>query len=245
MDCINNPAILATDVRALVIKDTNIFAGTLSNGVFRTTVNDTNWTTANNGLTNKEISCFAIKDTSIFAGTAGGIFLSTDNGNHWISKGLSSVEVLNICINDTNILVGTDLDGIYLSTNNGTTWNNFCDGLTYSTVTSFVIIGDTIFAGIDGGGVWKRALSELSSIEKINNNLDNIAVYPNPATDNITVETYQKVTIEILNMQGQPIQQQKIQQGKTDIDISGLAKGVYILRLCRNDRAEVTRIVKE
>ena len=45
------------------------------------------------------------------------------------------------------------------------------------------------------------------------------------------------------NPQVQQLQQQ-LQQGKTDIDISGLAKGVYILRLCSNDKTEVAKIVK-
>jgi hypothetical protein len=70
-------------------------------------------------------------------------------------------------------------------------------------------------------------------------------VYPNPVVDNITIESSQKATEEILNIQGQTILQQTVQQGKTDIDISGLAKGVYILRLCSNDKTEVARIVKE
>jgi hypothetical protein len=38
---------------------------------------------------------------------------------------------------------------------------------------------------------------------------------------------------------------QQIQQGKTDIDISELAKGVYILRLYSNARVEDGRIIKE
>jgi YVTN family beta-propeller protein len=89
--------------------------------------------------------------------------------------------------------------------------------------------------------------------------LSAISVYPNPATDNITIESPQKSRIEILNIQGQTIMQRQIQpaslasrlrgqqggQGKTDIDISTLAKGVYILRLCSNDKIAVTRIVKE
>jgi YVTN family beta-propeller protein len=73
----------------------------------------------------------------------------------------------------------------------------------------------------------------------------NINVYPIPAIDNLTIESPQDAVIEITNIQGQPILQQQLQQGKTDINISGLAKGVYILRLCSNDKTEVSRIIKE
>jgi hypothetical protein len=72
-----------------------------------------------------------------------------------------------------------------------------------------------------------------------------ITVYPNPAGDNITVTTQQHATMEILNLQGQTMMQQPIQQGKTNLDISNLAKGIYMLRLINNDKTEVTRIVKE
>jgi len=51
--------------------------------------------------------------------------------------------------------------------------------------------------------------------------------------------------IFIYNLQGQILLQQQMQQGKTDIDISELAKGVYIVRLYSNARVEAGRIIKE
>jgi len=86
---------------------------------------------------------------------------------------------------------------------------------------------------------------EAIGVNEIQNKKDIIRIFPNPAIDNITIETHQKSTMEILNIQGQTILQQQIQQGKTNIDISGLAKGVYILRLNNNDKTAVTKIVKE
>jgi len=84
------------------------------------------------------------------------------------------------------------------------------------------------------------------------NNLTGISIYPDPATNCFTIEiqnaaggTKQEAVVEITNIKGQTILQQQIQQRKTNIDISGLAKGVYILRINSNDRIEITRIVKE
>ena len=70
-------------------------------------------------------------------------------------------------------------------------------------------------------------------------------VSPNPATGVITIKFPQKSTMEILNIQGQTLLQQQLQQGKTNINISRLSKGVYILRLNSNEKSEVTRFVKE
>jgi len=71
--------------------------------------------------------------------------------------------------------------------------------------------------------------------------------YPNPASEKVTIITdmSENPIIFIYNLQGQLLLQQQVQQGKTDIDISDLAKGVYILRLYSNARVEVGRIMKE
>ncbi len=72
-------------------------------------------------------------------------------------------------------------------------------------------------------------------------------LYPNPASEKVTIITdmTEHSIISIYNLQGQILLQQQIQQGKTDIDISELAKGVYIVRLNSNARVEVGRIIKE
>jgi hypothetical protein len=51
--------------------------------------------------------------------------------------------------------------------------------------------------------------------------------------------------ISVYNLQGQLLLQQQMQQGKADIDISELAKGVYIVRSYSNARVEAGRIIKE
>jgi len=105
----------------------------------------------------------------------------------------------------------------------------------------FDIISDTNGCKSDTSNKIHIAITGLADLTYNNN----IYIYPNPAINNITIETHQKSIMEIINIQGQTILQQQLQQGKTDIEISALAKGVYILRLCSNDKTAVTRIVKE
>jgi len=72
-------------------------------------------------------------------------------------------------------------------------------------------------------------------------------LYPNPVSEKVTISTDMTghSVISIYNLQGQILLQQQVQQGKTDIDISELAKGVYIVRLTCNAGAEAGRIIKE
>jgi DUF971 family protein len=85
----------------------------------------------------------------------------------------------------------------------------------------------------------------------INDNFENnkhfLNLYPNPASDKVTLSTdmTEHSVISVYNLQGQLLLQKQIQQGKADIDISELAKGVYILRLYSNAKVEVGRIIKE
>jgi hypothetical protein len=164
-----------------------------------------------------------------------------------VNNGLSDTNVDALAISGSNIFAGTG-NGVYMSSNNGSSWtevnNGFPPSPTITVITALAINGNNIFAATGGYGVWERPLSQMTGIE-INNNAGNIEVYPNPANDKLTIESLQKSTIEMLNIQGQTILQQTAQQGKTVIDISGLAKGVYIVRLCSNDKTEVARIVKE
>ncbi len=70
-------------------------------------------------------------------------------------------------------------------------------------------------------------------------------IYPNPAIHDLSIESSQGAVIKITNIQGQTLIQRQLQQGKTDIDISRLAKGLYILRFNSKVMTEVTKFVKE
>ena len=88
----------------------------------------------------------------------------------------------------------------------------------------------------------------LTGIEEINNNAGNIAVYPNPPNDNITIDIVSLTkgeSISIYDIQGQLILQQPLQHAKTNINISTLAKGVYFVKVKTENGMEVKKIVKE
>ena len=141
---------------------TNIFAGT-GNGIFLSTNNGANWTAVDSGLTDLHVRALAISGTNLFAGTdRGGVYRSTNDGTTWaaVNSGLPkdmydttmyvSVSAFAIAPNGTEIpslFAGTSGHGIFLSTDNGTSWTAVNDGLPrtgdlmnmYNTVTSFAV----------------------------------------------------------------------------------------------------------
>lgn len=81
-----------------------------------------------------------------------------------------------------------------------------------------------------------------------NNNNNSIKVYPNPATNNITIvnmESLKDKVISIYNIQGQILIKLPLIQNKTLIDISNLLKGIYVIKISGNDKTRLMKFVKE
>ncbi|MFA4853356.1 MAG: T9SS type A sorting domain-containing protein [Bacteroidales bacterium] len=149
-----------------------------------------------------------------------------------------------------NIFTGTYGAGVFLSSNNGSSWTAVNTGLTDTFVWSLAISGTNIFAGTGGNGVWKRALSDITvGVKEINNNESNIAVYPNPATNNITIESPQQPIFvhyaEILNIQGQLIKSFASSSNKTSVDISTFPNGMYFVKMKTEKGIAMKKFVKE
>jgi hypothetical protein len=120
-----------------------------------------------NFLTADGNNLFACYDT-------GGVFLSADNGTSWelINNGLPKnnwsgfqdstwTRVNTIAVKDGNLFAGSDM-GVYVSANSGTSWSPVNNGLpkhmwdtsTFIPIKSFTVIGNALFAGTFGKGVF-------------------------------------------------------------------------------------------
>ncbi len=78
------------------------------------------------------------------------------------------------------------------------------------------------------------------------NDFDKLKVYPNPAKENITIETTSntKQSIEIVNLLGQSIYTSYI-FNKLTIDVSSYSKGIYILKLNSDKGTIIKKFLKE
>ncbi|MFN8360607.1 MAG: T9SS type A sorting domain-containing protein [Candidatus Kapaibacterium sp.] len=152
-------------ITCFVASGSTIFAGTSSNGLFRSTNNGDTWSQTTVGLTASSVSALAVSGTTIYAGTYdGGVFRSSDNGDHWthVTVGKRPI-VTSILVKDSTIIVasnepdlknsnGTYLGVVYRSLDNGNTWKEFdVFNYYYKNITSLAVIGSTFFAGTSGG----------------------------------------------------------------------------------------------
>ena len=163
----------------------------------------------------------------------GGEFLklltrSTDGGVNWTSispPGDPSIFAIYIGLHDYLYIATTS--GIYRSADNGDTWANIGPDYTYS----FAIAEDDngiLYISSSADGVHKsetyvpasNLVAETSVIE----------IYPNPATDRITIRYQQNAlpaNYRIYNLQGKLILTGTLQSPHTSIDVSPLLPGLY------------------
>ena len=101
------------------------------------------------------IQCMTTKGDSVYAATTGGEFYySPTNGIGWY-RNTYNWYFNAICASD-NCLYGGTIDGIWKSTNNGSSWLPVNNGLpSYTNVRTFTSLGNTIFAGAFGKGIYK------------------------------------------------------------------------------------------
>jgi hypothetical protein len=89
-----------------------------------------------------------------------------------------------------------------------------------------------------------------TSAEITPKDIDEIHIYSDPANNKSTIELQgfnvnQKNIISIYNIQGLKIMDFPLLKDKIEIDISGLTKGIYILKIINSEKIQVSKFVKE
>lgn len=237
---------------SLGISGINVFVTTFG-GVFLSTDNGSGWSAVNTGLpyAQNQIGPLAACGNTIFTGAFGsGVYVSANNGSSWTkaNNGLTDSTISAIAVSGSHIFAGTNGGGgMFHSSDNGNSWKSLNTGLPSTYDYCFAFDNAYAYVGTDYG-VFKLALADVTGIEESFNGY--ISVYPVPATDKITVELpgqspMQKSTATISTIQGATVIQQPLLDFRTTLDISGLAKGVYIVRISNDDKAYTIRVVKE
>lgn len=88
---------------------------------------------------------------------------------------------------------------------------------------------DLVVGNQSGGVVFYSQFLNNSIGESASTN-SKIKVYPNPANDNITIESINSQVLELYSVQGELIEQITIGSGVTNISITNISSGVYYLK---------------
>ena len=156
---------------------------------------------------------------------------------------------LNIC--DSNkvdvVLAGHEHQNVVANRKGDTISNNWPNGTRYvQTAAAFhrsyrIITVDPAFVTVSPP---MRSCNTIFGIHELTNSL-NISVYPNPATDKLTIECNQKSLIEIINPEGQIIKTIHSTGIKTTIDLVSLSRGIYIIKAKTDKGIMMKKFIKQ
>ena len=182
----------------------------------------------------------------------------TITGNLSTSYGTVSYNELTLtqCLkmeNSTNISFTTQqkstLTLVYNKTYTGTIK---IDGVTYTpsntdgivTITSLPIGSHTILKGSGSGYLFYMSIVYENSTDIVNSELTDIKIYPNPVTDKLNIISPNRLHfVEIYTFSGQLIF--KVNGNMSQVDISKLSKGNYIVKLVSEAGVVSKLIMKE
>lgn len=139
-------------------------------------------------------------------------------------------------------------------------WANFTIPFTYvdgnNPDTCIIVLKASGSAPTNNDYLWVDNLAfsgTVTGIEKYDSFLNNMVIYPNPSTESVTLNLNlkfpQQITIEITDLTGKLIRSRNVGtlQGETlqTINVSGIAKGTYTMRVVGEQGIEVRKIILE
>jgi hypothetical protein len=72
---------------------------------------------------------------------------------------------------------------------------------------------------------------------------DEIAVFPNPASGNLNINAEEGSTVILYNSLGVLVKEGTIENGRVQMDVSSLTKGIYVVKVNKGNKVAVTKVV--
>jgi len=151
-----------------------------------------------------------------------------------------------------NVLYAGTIDGLYISSNDGTSWTQISTGLTNTSVYSLATDGTILFAGT-ADGMFHRPISQINSVNDIPADaMVQLSASPNPFTSATTIQysvpATENVSIKIYNIIGECVKtvvdnSQAKGSYQLTMDNVGMSSGVYYCSLQAGDLRRTIKIV--
>ncbi len=136
----------------------------------------------------------------------------------------------------------SDLDDlVLLSTSRETYSFDFTLHEVYSSIKLAFSTGtETTWVVFDNVKLMKKSLVGLDSKET-----NTIKIWPNPVSDYIHIQTEPRSVVTLYNSLGMLVQELTLTEGWGHINVSGLAKGMYLVRIRQNNTTRVEKVIVE
>ncbi|MDP3927445.1 MAG: T9SS type A sorting domain-containing protein [Bacteroidota bacterium] len=209
-----------------------------------------NWETEEHNLFDEIFNAACIFNHKLIVATNKGLFYLNDSNNAWEpvlnTQNLGNISAVH-AVNNKLIWYASSEEGVYFCEGLNTPFYPVSGQLPNMSVSKLYTHQDTIYLG-GSKGVWFRPLEELkSSMGHINKTNDNITIFPNPATTEITIisENARQGKILLMDILGRPILETHTQSKKETLHIAHIPTGIYFLVIQQNSKSFTRKIVIE
>ena len=108
-----------------------------------------------------------------------------------------------------------------------------------------LISEDATFAIVDNVKILNPASEiQLSSLNNVASNAS-FSVYPNPATDFVTLSNANGAQVKVIDIMGRVVMQQTINSNSQQISTKALENGVYMLQVTNNGNTTTQKLIKK
>jgi photosystem II stability/assembly factor-like uncharacterized protein len=147
-----NSGLTNVNVDALAISGENLLVGTYGSGLFLSRDSASSWNPV--GPSNLGVTCLAANGTDVLVGATSRVLLSHDNGVSWVfvDSGITGNYVNSVAISGTRLFAGTDGNGVFVSSNSGSSW--VANGPKNTFVRSMTANATAVFAGSTVAGIF-------------------------------------------------------------------------------------------
>jgi photosystem II stability/assembly factor-like uncharacterized protein len=147
-----NLGITQVEVTSLAVNGTNIFLGSVNQGLFISNDNGISWKSGRNLPASGSVYSLFFANGKLFA-TTNSVYVSSDNGNTWVSasEGLPEFGARSFASSGNNLFAGT-YKGVFVSNNNGITWLPANTNMQSASVTSIAVLGNDLYASTNNLG---------------------------------------------------------------------------------------------
>jgi photosystem II stability/assembly factor-like uncharacterized protein len=139
------------------------YSGSWKGLLFKSTNGGASWTDVLKNIqgTIQEIQVDPVSPRTVYAVTWGSVWKSMNGGGSWTDLKVSPAKCLIINPKNTSeLFVGTGYSGVYHSTDQGATWEDFSADMDVKYVNCLDLdpAARILYAGITGGGIAKRKI---------------------------------------------------------------------------------------
>jgi photosystem II stability/assembly factor-like uncharacterized protein len=194
--------------------------------------------------------CFLDSLNGYYTNHDPGLMKTTDGGITWqpLSIPIWDPRSLQFFNKDTGYICSSY--GVVKTTDGGATFVRVDPHTTTYLRDIYFLDADTGYVVGDGGLIMKTTIGGIHvGIPEIASQ-NNLSVFPNPATEHLTIKIENQnlpAMVTILDLTGRSMRSMEIPPATAGflIDISGLSKGMYMVRVAQGNNNSVRKIIKD